>query len=228
MTVMLRKKVNIGGEEKEIKVFQPPGSLSRENQERAEKLDKFLADKMPALANQILKSPKKMPPMRKWYLFSKELRKIVDCPGLVLRDDVENGLIWEAVKQHLPDTIGLKGAGQAQEIDSKKWGDREHLAVCYAITHYDWKDISWLRRWDDWCKIYYRESMWKDKRILASLRKEIMSMEKYPNRAELTQILKNLAAQTTGKDIAMLDDFVISEKVHNAVKQAAHDEISTS
>ncbi len=223
MTVLLRKRVNIRDNQEEIKVFHPSGTLSRESQERAENLDVFLAEKVPSLAERIMRLPDKTTPIRRWYRLGQELRKIVDNNDLVSRLDVQNGLIWEGIKQYLPETIGLKGAGQAYDSNTPRHGDREHLPVCYAASSYAWKEIKWLRRWDDWCAIYYRGSMWRDKRIIESLRKEITGMKEYPKRKEFREIIKNLAAQTTGKHIEVLNDSVIVDKVHSAVEQALAD-----
>ncbi|WP_424948238.1 hypothetical protein [Candidatus Spongiihabitans sp.] len=220
MTVLLRKKVNIRGNNEEIKVFRPSGVLSREDQGRAEELDVFLANKVPVLAKRIMQLPDKTTPMRRWYQLGQELRKIVDGNDLVSRSDVQNGLIWEGIKQYLPETIGLKGAGQAHDSNSPQHGDRGHLPICYATSRYAWVEIKWLRRWDDWCNIYYRGSMWKDKRVIESLREEITKMQEYPKRKEFREIIKNLAAQTTGKHIEVLNDSVIVDKVHSAVEQA--------
>ncbi len=220
MTVLLRKKVNIRGQEEEIKVFCPSGALSREDQQRAEKLDTFLADKIPRLADRIMELPDKTTPLRKWYRLGQELHKIVDDSKLVSRSDVQNGFIWEAIKQHFPESIGLKGAGQAFDSNSPQHGDRGHLPICYAISNYDWGEVKWLRRWDDWCVIYYRESMWKDKRVIESLREEITKMKEYPKREAFREIIKSLATQTTGKHIEILDDAVIVDKVHSAIERA--------
>ena len=219
MTVLLRKKVNIRGEEEEIKVFLPSGFLSRESQERAEKLDVFLADKVPFMAERIMRLPDKTTPVRKWYQFGRELRKIVDKNNLVSRSDVQNGLIWEAIKQHLPENIGLKGAGQALDSNASRSGGRGHLPICYAISSYSWKEIEWLR-WGDWCIVYHRGSMWMDKRVIESLRKEIAGMKEYPKQKEFREIIKKLAAQTTGKHIGVLNDSAIVNKVHRAVEHS--------
>lgn len=219
MTILLREKVNIRGNEEEIKVFHPSGALSREAQKKAEKLDAFLADKAPLMAKRIMGLPDKTTPLQRGYKFGKELRKIIDGNNLVSRSDVQNGLIWEGIKQYLPETIGLKGAGQAHGLNTPQHGDRGYLPICYAAASYAWKEIKWLRRWTDWCAIYYRESMWKDERIIKSLRAEITGMNAYPKREEFREIMKNLAAQTTGKHIEILNDSIIVDKVHSAVEQ---------
>lgn len=222
MSVLLRKKVNIRGKEDEIKVFHPMSSLSQGDRKRAEKLDAFLAEKVPALAEKIMRLSEEAP-LRRGYLLGKELRRIVDNNDLVLRSDVHNNLIWEAIKQHLPETIGWKGAGQAYDSNAPQHQDRGHLPTCYAISSYPWEDVKWLHRWNDWFMIHCRGSMWKDPRILASLQMEITRMEKYPKRDAFRKIIKNLAAQTTGKHIKILPDSVISEKVHTAIEKAELD-----
>jgi len=219
MAVLLREKVDIRGVETEIKVFRPSGALSREHREQAEALDEFLSDEMPLIADRIMQMSK-IKPLKKWYQFGKELRKIVDDNELVLRTDVQNGLIWEAIKQHLPESFGIKGAGVARHANDDYDGSRGHLPECYAISKHAWKDVQWLKRWVDWSDIYHRESMWQDKRILRSMHKEIKRMEQYPSKDVLRDILKRLSAQTTGKDITVLDDSVIAEKVHHAFEQA--------
>ena len=221
MAVLLRVVVNLTGQEEEIKVYHPPGELSRENQKRADDLDEFLAKEVPVSAERIMHLPDRTHPMWKWYLFGQELRRIVDGNELVLDRDLKEGYIWEAIKQHLPESFGLKGAGQARIRKSKTHlsSNRGHLPVCYAVAHYDWDDVSWIRRWTDWCAIYYRESMWKDRRILVSLRKEIGNLKTYPKGTEFREIIGNLAKQTTKKNLEVLDDSTIVEKVHHAVLQ---------
>ena len=221
MAVLLRVVVNLTGQEEEIKVYHPPGALSKENQKCADDLDKFLTKEVPVSAQRIMRLPNRTLPMWKWYLFGQELRRIVDGNELVLDRDLKEGYIWEAIKQHLPESFGLKGAGQARMRKSGTLlsSNRGHLPVCNAVAHYDWKDVNWIRRWTDWCAIYYRESMWKDRRILESLRKEIKSMKTYPKGAEFREIIGNLAKQTTKRHLEVLDDSAIVEKVHRAVVQ---------
>ena len=218
MTVILREKTTIRGERVELKVFRPSGLLSRENQERAEKLDDFLSKEVPLMAERIMCLPKGQP-LKKWYQFGKELQDIVDDNDLVLRTDVQSGLIWEAIKQHLPESIGLKGAGVVRDANAKYDGRRGHFPGCYAIATHAWEDVRWLKRWADWTHIYHRESMWHDKRVLRHMRAEIKRMGQYPSRDAFCDILKLVAAQTTGKDINVLDDSAIAEKVHHAFEQ---------
>ena len=152
MTVLLREKTTIQGKETELKVFRPTGSLSPENQARAEKLDDFLAKKVPPIATRIMRFPRS-DPLKKWYQFGKELHKLLDDNDLVLRSDLENGLIWEAIKQHLPKDIDLKGAGEARDATAKHEGHRGHLAECYAIATHAWQDVRWMKRWTDWTSV---------------------------------------------------------------------------
>jgi len=219
MAVLLRETTDIRGVETEIKVFRPSGALSREHREQAEALDKFLSDEVPLIADRIMRMSK-IKPLKKWYEFGKELRKIVDNNDLVLRTDIQNGLVWEAIKQHLPESFGIKGAGVARDANADYDGSRGHLPECYAISEHAWKDVQWLKRWVDWTYIYYRESMWRDKRVLRFMHREIERMDEYPSQEVMRDILKRLSAQTTGKDISVLDDSEIVRKVHHAFEQA--------
>jgi len=218
MTVLLREKTDIRGVETEIKVFRPSGVLSREHREQAEALDKFLSCEVSLIADRIMQMSE-IKPLQKWYQFGKGLHQILDDNDLVSRTDLENGLIWEAIKQHLPESIALKGSGIARDAKAKYAGSRSHLAMCYAIAEHAWKDVRWMKRWRDWTEIYTRESVRRDKRVLRSLRTEIKRMEQYPSKEVFREIVKSLSAQTTGKDIKILDDSVIAEKVHHAFEQ---------
>ena len=218
MAVLLRENAIIRGEEMEIKVFLPSGSLSRESRERAERLDAFLTKKVPPIAKRIMRFPKDKP-LKKWYQFGKELHKLLDDNDLVLRSDLEKGLIWEAVKQHLPESMDLKGAGEAHDAKAEYTGSRGHFAECYAIARHEWEDVQWFKRWTDWTYFYHRGSMCRDRRVLQYLHEEIKKMNEYPSRASFSEILKSLSEQTTGKDIKILDDSVIAEKVHRAFQE---------
>ena len=222
MAVLLRVVVNLTGQEEEIKVYHPSGKLSRENQKRAGDLDQYLRKEVPVSAERIMCLPNSTRSILKWHRFGQELHRIVDDNELVLDRDLKKGYIWEAIKQHLPESFGLKGAGQARVRKSGKLrpSTRGHLPVCYAVAHYDWEDVSWMRRWTDWCAIYYRESMWKDRRVLVSLQKEIEIMNAYPKGAEFRKIIGNLAKETTKRHLEVLSDSAIAEKVHRAVVQA--------
>lgn len=221
MTVLLRKKVNIRGDDREIKVFLPSGTLTSKVQQQAENLDAFMADAVPAMAQRMQQQPDNIKPLEKWYLFGAELRKLVDDNDLVSPIDIKSGLVWRAVREHLPEEFDLKGSGQASGRSDFKMKNRDHLGVCYAIAKYQWKEVEWIKRWVDWASIYYIESMWKDERILPSLKKNIKAMKKYPNQDEFRLIIKHLSAQTTGRHIDILDDSAIAQKVHDAVERAS-------
>lgn len=217
MTVLLLEKAKIWGEETEIRVFRPSGGLTREKRERAEALDTQLAKKVPIIATEVMNLPKDTPALEKWYQFGVALHELLDDNQLVAPTDLKSGLIWEAIKQHLPPEINLKGAGEVRERAAKHDGQRGHFAECYAIAEHAWGDVKWLKRWVDWTYIYYRESMRKDVRILKFLRHEIACLPEYPSKECFAEIIKSLAAQTTGKDISVLDDASIAAIVGAAV-----------
>ena len=218
MSVLLREHAIIWGEKKEVKVFHPPGSLSRDNKERAEKLDSFLAHEAPIMAKRVMRIPKKKT-LKKWYQFGKELHRILDGNDLVSRYDLENGLIWAAIKQQLPESIGIKGAGEVRDAEVKLEGQRGHLLECYAIAKHAWEDVQWMKRWTDWTDFRNRGDMCRDPRVLQLLHKEIEKMGEYPKRTVFRNIIKLLLTQTAGKDVEVLDDSVVAEKVRQVFNE---------
>jgi len=230
MAVLVREKINLRGEETIIKVFYPSGNLSKSDRERAERLDEYLQENIPKIATKILKKPEDKLTFYKWYQFGKELRKITKNEDLVSPIDVKNGYIWQAVRQHLPESFPLKDTGK---IDTKKTsdktaelhGNRGHLALCYVLAGYQWKDIKWLRQWGNWHKIYHRAGIIKDDRIFQSLKSEITQLKKYPTGAKFTQIIVNMAKQfpqRAGQKVhsSVFDDAEIQKRVREAVKSA--------
>ena len=218
MAVILRKTKNVNGKEVKIKIYYPSGVLSKEDRERAEKLDDFLKENMPKIAEKALRQAKGKNVLFKWNIFGKKICKFVDNKDLVLPFDIESGDIWEAIRQALPTSFDLKDAGEERDSSSKKNRGRDHLAVCYEIGHYDWDDIKWVHRWDDWCQIYYRKKeILDDKRVFNALSREISKLEKYPSGEEfrgkiLPDIVKKFMGQTN------LSDSIVQQYVREAVE----------
>ena len=226
MAVLLREKIKIDGSETIVRVFHPSGVLSKKDRDLAMKLDEYLAENIPQLAAKFLKrkNVESKSPLYKWHQFGKALRKIFDKP-FVSPVDIENGYIWSAIRQHLPEDFPLKNAGQAHDKDTPLHQNREHFAVCYAFGNYEWEDVKWLHRWDDWCQIYYRMGIGRDIRILHSLGSEINSLDEYPTKKQYRKIISNMAGkfpQHSGRRVHsdVLDDRTIEEWVREAVKAA--------
>lgn len=230
MAVLVREKINLRGEETIIKVFYPSGNLSKSDRERAERLDEYLQENMPKIATEILQKSEGKSTFYKWYQFGKELKKITKNKNLVSPIDIKNGYIWQAVRQNLPESFPIKDAGK---IDVRKTSNKtinlhwnqDHFAHCYILSDYKWKDIKWLRRWDDWCQIYHRGGIIKDDRIFQSLKSEITQLKKYPTRTEFRQIVANMAKkfpQRAGQKVhsSVFDDAEIQKRVREAVESA--------
>jgi len=227
MAVILREQVALGGKKSEIKVFHPSGTLSKEYRERAEKLDIVLQEEMPIMAARVLRQVavgKNSSPIYKWHLFGMELRKIADN-DLVLPLDVKSGMIWEAVWQHLPESLKPSGTKTEKRLLSKKrTKGRDHFSICYALGAYAENDIRWIRRWDDWCQIYYRDGILQDKRVFDALGEEVRGLKEYPSAGAFRKIVANIAhrfPQRTGKKVhtAVLAKAAIRRHVHDSAMQ---------
>ncbi len=228
MAVILREQVALRGKTSEIKTFHPSGALSKTDRERAENLDAFLEREIPKVVERIINQvtlAKNDTSLFRWYLFGKELRKITDNE-LVLSLDVKSGIIWEAVWQHLPNSFKPHGTRTEKNLFSKKRVQgRDHLSICYTLGQYDEKDILWIRRWDDWCQIYYRTGILEDKRVFESLREEIQKLNEYPKKDIFRGIVSNISQcfpQKAGKKVhtSVLAKTVIRKRVHDSAMQA--------
>lgn len=229
MAIILREYVTLSGERSEIKVFYPSGALSKEERERAEKLDDFLRTEMPKVATRILEqvaSDKKNYPLFKWHSFGKELREIA-ARKLVSPLDVKSGMIWEAVWQHLPESLRPSRTKKEKRLFSKtRASGRDHLSICYALGAYDEQDIRWIRRWDDWCQIHYRAGIVQDKRVFDILGEEIQKLKEYPSRGVFKKIVSNIAhrfPQQAGKKVhtEVLTKKTVRKHVHDSAMQAS-------
>jgi len=227
MAVILREQVALGGKTSEIKVFHPSGALSKKDRERAEKLDIFLQKEMPKMAARVLRQAvagKNNSPIYKWHLFGMELQKLA-ANDLVLPLDVKSGMAWEAVWQHLPESLKPSGTKTEKKLLSKKRAKgRDHFSICYALGAYTGSDIRWIRRWDDWCQIYYRDGILQDKRVFDALGEEVRGLKEYPSAGTFRKIVADIAhrfPQRRGKKVhtAVLAKATIRRHVHDSAMQ---------
>jgi hypothetical protein len=194
MAVIVIKLVRIGDSETPLKTYQPLGSLSKEEREQADRLDEYLQSKVPDISRIVLeKARRSTSPLRRWYLLGQELRKMVQTPVLLLRADLESGLIWDAVWQYIPDDLKPERSSDATPYSEKRRRRKDHLTLCYEISQFKWADVKWMRRWNDWYEIASRPGLTRDIRVLQSLGKAISGLKEYPSGTQFREIAKSLA-----------------------------------
>jgi len=220
--VVVRECVKMGGKEVVLKTYQPAGKLSREDRERADRLDEALSERVPKIADEVMELvPATTEVMRRWFLLGKKLRTIVDDDRLVLRSDVNNGLIWQGIWYHLPDQMkpsSLNVKPYAEQQHKRK----DHLSLCYEVSAFEWPVVEWIKRWADWHDLAFRPGILRDERILRALGDVIGSLERYPSRREFREIIKRLGQAFPTRrfrESSLLADEEILRTVEGVIRQ---------
>jgi len=224
MAVIVRKKVKVEDSELEMKTYLPSGSLSKEERIRANRLDEELCKYMPVIAKKISGVNKKHSDLVfRRYMLGRYLRKIIDDPELVSRADVENKLIFMAIWDHLPDSLKPFGPAGGKPPSEDHLRRKDHLVLCYEISAFDWSEVKWIKRWDDWFHLAFRPGLVRDKRIINVLGNVIEELETYPSAKNFREIAKLLCKAFPTKhlkDSSLLNKEKIIQIIRETLKQA--------
>jgi len=221
VAILIRRKVAIDSAEVELKTYQPSGRLSKREREQADRLDEALKKKIPALAQQLLKIDQKAEGVvRRWYVLGQELRVLVDDSKLVSSSDISSGLIWQAVWYYLPESLRPAGSSDTEDYSDKQHKRKDHLSLCYEISDFDWNEVGWIQRWDDWQQIAFRPGLLRDPRIIHALGIAISALATYPTREVFRNVVKKLVEDfptRQHRDSSLLSDDVIEKAVSGAL-----------
>ena len=221
MAILIRRKVVIDGAEVELKTYQPSGRLSKREREQADRLDEALKRKIPALVQQLLKIDQKVEGIvRRWYVLGQKLRALVDDSKLVSSNDISSGLIWQAVWYYLPESLRPAGSSDTEDYSDKQHKRKDHLSLCYEISYFDWNEVRWIQRWDDWQQIAFRPGLLRDPRIIHVLGIAISALATYPTREVFRNVVKKLVEDFPTRqlrDSSLLSDDVIEKAIAGAL-----------
>lgn len=194
MAVIVRKKVRIGESDLEMKTYLPSGGLSKEERLRADRLDETLSKKMPIIAKEISDiAPEENNLVFRRYALGRHLRKIIDDPKLVSRTDVENKMVFLAIWDHLPNSLRPVGSAGGKLSAESQHRRKDHLMLCYEISGFDWSEVEWIKRWDDWFRLAFSPGLLRDKRIIKALSEAIHELETYPSSKTFREITMHLS-----------------------------------
>ncbi|HET6662407.1 MAG TPA: hypothetical protein VFH16_21060 [Rubrobacter sp.] len=224
MAVIVRKTVDIGGSDVELKTYQPPGSITKEERLRADYLDNVLSERVPRIAAEVLEeAPEETGLVWRWYTLGRKLREIIDNRELVASTDVHSGLVWVAVWYYLPDSMRPADSTDAKPYPEKQHKRKDHLSLCYEISGFEWPEVQWIKRWDDWHQLAFRPGMLRDKRIIRAVGERISRLPHYPSRQEFREIVKVLGEAFPTRrlrDSTFLADVEIALTVEETVQAA--------
>ena len=226
MAVIVRKKVQIGESDLEMKTYLPPGGLSKEERLRADRLDETLSKKMPIIAKEISDiAPEENNLVFRRYTFGRHLRKIIDDPELVSRTDVENKMVFLAIWDHLPDFLRPIGTAGGKPSPKDPLRRKDHLMLCYEISAFDWSEVEWIKRWDDWYRLAFRPGIVRDKRIIINLGKAVRELGFYPSAKAFREIAKRLTKEFPTRrmrDSSFFSDEKIAQIVRKTLQQVRY------
>ena len=219
MAVIVRKKVRIGESDVEMKTYLPPGGLSKKERLRADRLDETLSREMPIIAKKVSDIAQKEGNfVFRRYTLGRHLREIIDNRELVSRVDVENKLIFMAIWDHLPDSLRPIGPAGGKPSAKDPHRRKDHLILCYEISAFDWSEVEWIKRWDDWYRLAFRPGLVRDKRILKALGKAITELGTYPSAKSFREIAKLLGRAFPTRRLRD-SSFFTDEKITKVVRE---------
>lgn len=196
MAVIVRRKAIVNGKEIIMTPFLGEGKITKDDMEKARKLDKYLPKKM----SQIFEEMKKEKffdtnALRKWHALGEKL-SFVDDRSLVNIEDVTNGYIWLAIRQHCPTELLPRGT-QRTDVGATTGARREgkkydHLHYCYRCGKYSWKDISWVGNWFNWITLMESPGLMRDPRVIPATRRIVKSLRQTITKTEFRAFAKSL------------------------------------
>ena len=228
MAVIVRRKAIINGKEIIMTPFLGEGKITRDDMEKARRLDKYLEQKM----NHILKEMKRegylnANALKKWHALGEKL-SFIDDKNVVNPEDINNGYIWLAIRQYCPLELLPKGT-QKTDVGATTGARREgkkydHLDYCYQLGKYKWKDISWVGEWFNWITLMESPGLMRDPRVLPIMKQIIRSLGRTITKNEFRAFAKSLRKffSTKGeyRDTSGVSDSEIREIIIKSGREA--------
>ena len=166
MPVIIRDEITVGGKKLRAKVFKSESQrpLTKEAKEQAESLDRFIAESMRGIEEEISKlgllELKNRPGVLKlWYEVGKRL-SFVETTNLVSAQDRQ--FIWRALYDH---------AGQlSPSLDppTRASSSRNHFRYCYLLASKfpNFEYVEAVGDWRSWIDLFDSPTIQNDERIV--------------------------------------------------------------
>jgi len=225
MAVIVRRKIIINGKEIIMTPFLGEGKITKDEMEKAKKLDKYLEKKM----KQILEEMKKerllnAEALRKWHALGEKL-SFVEDKTLVNPKDINNGYIWLAIRQHCPLELLPKGTHKT-DIGATTGARREgkkydNFHYCYQLGRYKWKDINWVGEWFNWITLMESPGLMRDPRIIPAMRQIVKCMGRTITKNEFRAFAKSLRKFFSTKEAYRDTTNISNSKIREIIKKSA-------
>lgn len=227
MAVIISKKVDFGRGEVKLRVFLPPGKITKAEREKAEHLDGFLTKRMPEIEKEMRKDGMlNKEALKKWHSLGKQLQ-FVDNPNLVDPTDVHERRIWLALREHCPPVLLPKGEKQRDNEGSisKRGGKKyDHFELCYRLAKYDWSHVNWIPTWTEWVDLIEAPGLVRDVRVVPEIGEQTASIKPEILKEKFRNIIKELRKEFPTKEKIIestgFADSIIKKKIKRAFRRA--------
>ena len=227
MAVIVHEEIDLGAGPQKVRVFLPKGMLSKSEREQAERLDERLSKLLPRIYEDMKKEGSLSgPQLIKWYNLGRRLQFVGD-PSRVSPNDLLQGYIWQAIRQHCPQELrpSPKRRGKRDTRPEREGHRRDHYHWCYEIGKYSWEDnISKIQRWSDWMSLFESPGILRDPRILKLVIEAIARIEYPLTRPDFRKLVKALrkpfSTRPTYIEPSVLPDERLRALIHEALRDA--------
>jgi len=228
MAVIVRKRAIINGKKIIMTPFLGEGKITRDDMEKARKLDKYLEQEMTQTFEEMKKERLfNARALKKWHALGKKL-SFVDDRSLVNAEDVNNGHIWLAIRQHCSLKLLPKGTpktGIGATTGARREGKKyDHLHYCYQCGKYSWEDISWVGNWFNWITLMESPGLIRDSRVMPAMKQIVKSLGRTITKNEFRALAKSLRKffSTKGeyRDTIGISDAEITRIITKSAKES--------
>ena len=170
MAVIIRETRTIDGKPEKVKVFKTKRLLTGELREQAEKLDKFLSERLKEIEQEMKENGllalkgKRGEVHRLWYEVGRRLEFVMDT-SVVAAEDRE--FVWRAIYDHVQ---ALHRGPIPERV--KRDPETSHFLYCYKLAQFPWEFVESVGDWTSWSEFFDRKETKNDSRIIEWLGKK--------------------------------------------------------
>jgi hypothetical protein len=162
--------------------------------------------------------------LRKWHALGEKLSFIEDR-SLVNPEDVNNGYIWLAIRQHCPLQLLPKGT-QKTDVGATTGARREgkkydHLHYCYKFGKYKWEDINWVGSWFNWITLIESPGLMRDPRVMPIMKEIVNRLGRTITKNEFRAFAKSLRKFFSTKEAYRDTGSLTKSKIRKIITKSA-------
>jgi len=204
MAIKIREKRIIEGKEYEVEVYKMISGklLTRDEQEKADKFDKFLSEEILKIESEMEKKGllelkgKRGKVLRLWYEVGIKLRQFLEVHPV---DPEEKNFFFRAIYDHVEKlNPGILTKRVLRDPETS------HFSYCYQLSGFTWDFVSSVGDWTSWSEFFDRKETRNDQRIIEWLGEKAL-MENIRSRQNwLRPLTKNIHKVFYKRDTSLL------------------------